>query len=274
MHMSKKYEITKSDLNKVFWRSMPIEISYNSERLHNMFYVYSLTPIFKKVYKDDPEAMKEALVRHMNFYNTCPQFEAIVVGIVAALEVKNAESDNTMGSTIEAVKTSLMGPTGVIGDAFFQTGGFRIISASVGASMCIAGNPFGLLIYFLIYNIPNYLVHWYGIHQGFKLGSVFIDKIVNSGILQKITDICLIVGLSVIGALTSAYVSLSTPLTLTYGEQAIEIQQLFDDICPNLLPLLLTLLCAWLMRKKNVKPTILMISVIIIGVVLGSLGII
>ena len=61
-----------------------------------------------------------------------------------------------------------MGPTGVIGDAFFQTGGFRIISASIGASMCIAGNPFGLLLYFLIYNVPNYLVHWWGIHQGFK----------------------------------------------------------------------------------------------------------
>ena len=145
----KAFEITKSDLHKVFWRSMPIEISYNSERLHNMFYVYSLTPIFKKIYKDDPQGMRDALVRHMQFYNTCPQFEAIVVGIVAALEVKNVESGNTMGPTIEAVKTSLMGPTGVIGDAFFQTGGFRIISASIGASMCIAGNPYGLLLYFL-----------------------------------------------------------------------------------------------------------------------------
>ena len=113
----KAFEITKSDLHKVFWRSMPIEISYNSERLHNMFYVYSLTPIFKKIYKDDPQGMRDALVRHMQFYNTCPQFEAIVVGIVAALEVKNVESGNTMGPTIEAVKTSLMGPTGVIGDA-------------------------------------------------------------------------------------------------------------------------------------------------------------
>lgn len=41
----KAFEITKSDLHKVFWRSMPIEISYNSERLHNMFYVYSLKQI-------------------------------------------------------------------------------------------------------------------------------------------------------------------------------------------------------------------------------------
>ncbi|HBQ73977.1 MAG TPA: PTS mannose transporter subunit IIA, partial [Erysipelotrichaceae bacterium] len=58
-------------------------------------------------------------------------------------------------------------------------------------------------LYFLIYNVPNYLVHWWGIHQGFKMGSVFIEKVVNSGVLQKITDLCLIVGLSVVGALTS-----------------------------------------------------------------------
>lgn len=107
----KTFEITKSDLHKVFWRSMPIEISYNSERLHNMFYVYSLTPIFKKIYKDDPQGMRDALVRHMQFYNTCPQFEAIVVGIVAALEVKNAESGNTMGPTIDRSGQNLIDGT-------------------------------------------------------------------------------------------------------------------------------------------------------------------
>ncbi len=60
----------------------------------------------------------------------------------------------------------------------------------------------------------------------------------------------------------------------SYGKEPIIIQELFDQICPNLLPLLLALLCAWLMRKKNVKPTVLMIWVIIIGVILGSFGII
>ena len=113
-----------------------------------------------------------------------------------------------------------------------------------------------------------------GIHKGFQFGMDFIDKIMDSGILKKVTDLCLIVGLTVTGALTSAYVYLSTPLALDYGTEPIMIQDLFDSICPNLLPLGLTLLCAWLMRKKNVKPTALMICVIIVGVILGSLGII
>lgn len=52
----KKFEITKSDLNKVFWRSMPVELSYNSERMHNLFYIYSLTPIFKKIGLIEPKS--------------------------------------------------------------------------------------------------------------------------------------------------------------------------------------------------------------------------
>ena len=72
----KTFEITKSDLHKVFWRSMPIEISYNSERLHNMFYVYSLTPIFKKIYKDDPQGMRDALVRQDVYKRQIPHCSA------------------------------------------------------------------------------------------------------------------------------------------------------------------------------------------------------
>ena len=102
-----------------------------------MFYVYSLTPIFKKIYKDDPQGMRDALVRHMQFYNTCPQFEAIVVGIVAALEVKNVESGNTMGPTIEAVKTSLMGPTGVIGMPSFRPAAFASYPPALGL-LCVS----------------------------------------------------------------------------------------------------------------------------------------
>lgn len=270
----KKYDITKSDLNKMFWRSMPLELSYNSERMHNLLYVYTLTPIFEKIYKDDPQAMSEALNRHVTFYNTTPQIEPLVLGITAALEVQNAESGNEMGETVTAIKTGLMGPVSVIGDTLFFTSGFRVIAASVGAAMTIAGNPFGILVYFLIFNVPNYLAHYYGIHSGFKLGSSFIEKVMETGILEKVTTVATTVGLTVLGALTASYVSLSTPLTIVYDQAELSVQAIFDGIVPNLLPLSLTLVCAWLLRKKNVKATTLMAIVIIGGIILGTLGII
>ena len=271
---TKKYEITKKDLNKVFWRSMPIEISYNSERMHNLFFIYSLTPIFKKIYKDDKEAMAAALCRHVEFYNTTPQIEPWVVGIMAGMEVENAENGNNMGDMITAIKTGIMGPISVIGDTLFFTSGFRVIAASVGSALAIAGNPAGILVYFLIFNVPNYICHYYGIHSGYKLGSGFIEKVLASGLLKKVTDVALTVGLTVLGALTSSYVSLTTNISFTYDQASIDLQTILDGICPNLLPVALTLFCAWLMRKKNVKAPLLMVIIIIAGVIRGTLGLI
>lgn len=114
MSENKKFDITKKDLNKMFWRSMPIEISYNSERMHNLFFIYSLTPILKKIYKDDKDGMVAALQRHMEFYNTTPQIEPWVVGITAGLEVQNAENGDQMGDTVTAIKAGIMGPISVM----------------------------------------------------------------------------------------------------------------------------------------------------------------
>ncbi len=270
----KSVDITKKDLRKLFWRSIPVETAYNSERMHNTYYVFALTPILKKAYANDKEGMREALKRHMAFYNATPQIEPWIVGITAALEVENAKNNNTMGETVNAVKTGLMGPMSVIGDSLFFTGGFRVIAASVGASLCMAGNPLGLLLYCLIFNVPNYISHYFGIFYGYKIGGNFIEKVIGSGLMKKITDVALMVGITVLGTLTSAYVALSTPLSINYGETSFAVQQIFDEICPNVLPLILTLTLAWLMRKKNVSATVLMVTVIIAGVLLGSLGII
>lgn len=271
---NEKYNINSKDLWSMFWRSMTLECSYNAERMHNLLYIFTLTPIFKKIYKDDPEALKQALLRHVEFYNTTPQIEPWVLGITAALETQNAENNNTMGDMVVAIKTGLMGPISVIGDALFFTSGFRVIAASVGSAMCIAGNPLGLLVYFLIFNVPNFICHYYGIFAGYKLGSNFIEKVISTGILQTVTDISLMVGITVLGTLTSAYVALSTPVQITYDQASLSLQAILDAICPNLLPLTATLVFAWLMRKKNVKATTLMVIVIIAAIILGALGII
>lgn len=95
-----------------------------------------------------------------------------------------------------------------------------------------------------------------------------------SGLLKKVTDVALTVGLTVLGALTASYVFLSTNLAITYDKASVDLQTILDGICPNLLPIVLTLFCSWLMRKKNVKAPILMVIVVVVGVVLGTLGII
>ncbi|EAW0531137.1 PTS mannose transporter subunit IID, partial [Listeria monocytogenes] len=42
---NEKSEITKKELNRVFWRSFQMEFSWNYERQMNLAYVYAMIPI-------------------------------------------------------------------------------------------------------------------------------------------------------------------------------------------------------------------------------------
>ena len=101
--------VTKSDLRTIFWRSFCHEASYNAERQQALGFAFTLTKLLKKLYKDDKEAYVEACKRHTEFFNLTVQITNFVVGIVTALEEKNAKSqDKNMGPTISAVKSALM----------------------------------------------------------------------------------------------------------------------------------------------------------------------
>ena len=65
-----------------------------------------------------------------------------------------------------------------------------------------------------------------------KLVSGFIEKVLASGLLKKVTDVALTVGLTVLGALTSSYVSLTTNISFTYDQASIDLQTILDGICP------------------------------------------
>ncbi|MEG0978277.1 MAG: PTS system mannose/fructose/sorbose family transporter subunit IID [Bacilli bacterium] len=273
MEEIKKYEITKKDLKTIFWRSFCHEASYNAERQQALGYAFTLTPLLKKLYGDDPKAMQEACIRHTEFFNLTVQINNFVVGIVTALEEKNANSeDKNIGTTISAVKSALMGPLAPIGDTFFW-GCFRIVAASIGASLSLQGNIMGPILFVVLFNLPHLLVRWYGLTLGYKLGDNFLSYMSEGGLLQKLTESAYIVGLTVIGGMSASYVNMKFGLVFKIGKSKINIQEILDSVMKNMLPLVVTLTIAWLMRKMNVKPSIIIIVMVILGIVLGATGV-
>ena len=209
----------------------------------------------------------------MEFFNATVQVTTFPVGVVAAMEEKNANSrEKNLGSTISAVKSALMGPMSAIGDTFFW-GCFRIIAASVGATLCLAGNPIGPLVFVVLYNLPHILVRWFGITLGYKLGENFMSIMGEGGLFKRLTDAAYIIGLTVVGAMTAGYIHMVFGLELTIGESVVSVQGILDDIFLKLPALFLTLFIAWLMRRKNVKPAFVILTLLAIGIVCGALGI-
>lgn len=262
--------ITKKDLRKVFWKSLPFEISWNYVRQDHMGFAYSMTPIIEKLYKTKEDRV-EALQRHMEFFNITVYFSTLVLGIVTAMEERRAKDPEFDTSSISNVKASLMGPLSGIGDSIFL-GTLRIIAAGIGASLCMNGNPFGAILFLLLYNIPAVLVRYFGMMKGYELGTSLLEKLQKSGLMDKVTNMTGIVGLMTIGSMIATMVSVKVPISFGSGDGVTELQGILDSIMPCLLPVCVTALIYWLLGK-NVKTTWILLGIIIVSVICAFFGI-
>lgn len=262
--------ITKKDLRKVFWKSMPFEISWNYVRQDHLGFAYSMTPIIEKLYKTEEERA-EALERHTEFFNITVYFSTLVLGIVTAMEEKRASDPDFDTASINNIKASLMGPLSGIGDSIFL-GTLRIIAAGIGASICMNGNPFGAIVFLLLYNIPALLVRYFGMMKGYELGTTLLEKLQKSGLMAKVTNMTGIVGLMTIGSMIATMVSVKVPITFGSGEGVTELQGILDSIMPCLLPIGVTALIYWLLGK-NIKTTWLLLGIIAVSILCSWLGI-
>ncbi len=271
MKMTTSNKLTKKELNQVFWRSFGLEWDWNYERQMNMGYCYSMLPVIKKLYSNKEDQIK-AMQRHLEFFNTTPQLATLILGISAAMEESNAHDPNFDTESINNVKVSLMGPLAGIGDSFIW-GTLRIIATGVGLSLANQGNILGPILFLLIFNIPAQGLRYYLMNAGYKLGSGFLAKIQENGLMSKLTYAASVLGLMVVGGMTAENVSVNFPLAFGSGDEATTLNDVFNNIMPGLMPLLFTLLVYYLLKKKNVKTTTLLLLCVAIGLIGSFFGI-
>ena len=259
---------------KTFWRSFPLQACFFYERMQNVGFAYQMSPALKKLYPEKKEA-SEALTRHLAIFNTTPAIVTFITGVAIAMEEKFKKArdrgEDADAESINAVKTSLMGPLAGIGDSFFW-GTFRIIAAGIGASLAAQGSPLGVILFLLLYNVPHILVRWYGLGIGYRSGFRFLAGIHEGGIIAKLSEAAKIMGLIVVGSMAGSMISLALKAVATIGGAEIVLQDIFDGILPGLLPLLLTFVTYWLL-KKGAKTTWVLWGMIALGILGSILGI-
>ena len=266
-NLNSKKKITKKELNSVFWRSMSYNASFNYERQLSVGWVWSMSPILKKLYGEDKEKMSEALKRHLVFNNITPFISPILMGITGALEEENLSNNDFDTDSINQTKLSLMGSLSAVGDSvFFST--IRVIASSVGASLALNGSPIGAIIFLLIFNVPNILARYYLGPLGYDLGTSVVSRAEKSGVLDKVFKVTLILGLMVIGAMIAKTVRVPISITF-YGQNLLAI---INGIMPSLLSLGLFGFILYLL-KKNVKVTTILWSIILFGIIGAFIGI-
>ncbi|RKW16728.1 MAG: PTS mannose transporter subunit IID, partial [Cardiobacterium sp.] len=242
--------------------------SFNFERMQSMGFCVTMMPAIKRLYskKEDQAA---ALKRHLEFFNTQPWIGSAIMGVTAAMEEERANGAPIDDGAINGVKVGLMGPLAGVGDPIYW-GTARIILAALGASLAITGNIMGPLLFFIGINIIRILTRWYSMKYGYEKGTEIVSDM-EGGQLQKLTTGASILGLFVMGGLVARWASLNIPLEIArYTNQkneevVVTVQSVLNDLLPNLVPLLLTFLCMYLLKRK--------VSAIVIIIAMFALGI-
>lgn len=152
---------------------------------------------------------------------------------------------------ITSTKSALMGPFAGIGDSIL-VGTYNPILLSIGIGLSAGGSPIGAIFFFLTWTISVVALKYFGFIKGYSMGMDAVTNLLHSGLKDKIVTALNIIGLIVIGGVASTTVAAPIKLAFVAGEMNVEIQaSILDKILPGLVPMLLTLLCYWLIRTKK-----------------------
>jgi fructoselysine and glucoselysine-specific PTS system IID component len=256
------HKLTNGDIRNIFFRSLALEANFNFETWQNTGFAFAMIPVLKRVYKDKKD-MAKALKRHLQIFNTSPYGSTLVMGITAAMEEQNSRDADFDAESISSVKLGLMGPLAGIFDSLFW-GTFKVIAAGVGTSLAIKGNIMGPVIFILIFNIPHLLLRYNLTFIGYNAGTKFLSNLAKSNVMDRLTTGASILGLMVVGAMPATLINITTPITIGSSRSAITIQGILDQIVPAIIPLGLTFLVYYFV-KKSVKTTYLLLGLLILG---------
>ncbi|MBL1228670.1 PTS system mannose/fructose/sorbose family transporter subunit IID [Enterococcus sp. BWB1-3] len=190
-------QLDKKTLNKMVWRSLFLQASFNYERMQAGGWLYSILPGLKKIHGDEKDDLSASMSHNLEFFNTHPFLVTFVMGIVLSLEQNKADIP-----TIRAVRVAAMGPLGGIGDALFW---FTLvpITAGITSNMAIDGNIAAPFVFLLVFNVAQFALRYFLMNWSYKLGTDAIGVLTENA--KEFTRAASILGIFVVGALTCVY---------------------------------------------------------------------
>lgn len=257
--------LSKATLNKMVWRSLFLQASFNYERMQAGGWLYAILPGLEDIHTNK-EDLSRSMKHNLEFFNTHPFLVTFVMGIVLSLEQQKADIP-----TIRSVRVAAMGPLGGIGDALFWLT-LVPITAGLTANMAINGRIMGPILFLVIFNAAQFALRYYLMHKSYELGVNAIDLFTSNA--KEFTRAASILGVFIVGALVSNYGATSLRIVYDQGGGAvINFQEILDGILPQLIPLAITLLLYYLVKNKNWTPTKAILLLLVIGLTGTAFGI-
>lgn len=265
-------KISKAALKKSFRNWFYGNLTcFSQEHMQTFGYLCAMLPIVENLY-DTKEEQKKAMETYTAFFNTEPQIGTLVVGMTAGLEEAKANGENIDGEMINGLRAGLMGPLAGIGDSLI-VGTLIPILLGIGLGLSTGGSPLGAIFYIVVWNTLMIFFMKWAYKKGYNLGGKAVEYVVGDK-ANAIRESVIMVGTVVIGAVAATWVNITTSLQMynSKGGVIFKLQDTLNGVYPKLLSALTVVFAWWLMSKKKISPTVVMLIFLVIafvGVLLG-----
>ena len=263
--------LAAGDVNRFFLRWWFLcELSHNYQKMQALALASAMAPALEKLYpgEENREALASALNRELMYFNSEGIWGSSVLGVALAMEEEQATtramSEEDATASINGLKVGFMGPFAGVGDTIDWSIMFYLL-IGIGLPWAMEGNPLGVLPFLLGFPLITVLEGLFFTNLGYRLGRAALGSLFASGAIDRLIECASMIGMMMMGALGSSYVS----LTLA-NEEA---QATLDSIVPGLLPLLLILAVFLVMRSVTQKVQWITLGVLVVSIVLSLLGI-
>jgi mannose PTS system EIID component len=146
-------------------RSFSVQGSWNYRSLIGNGFAYALLPALRHIYRDRPDEMKAAIVRHTELFNSHPYLSPLALGAVSVLEgVEQPE-------VVTRFKSAVRGSLGTLGDRLVWAG-WRPVCALFALLLVALDAPWWvvLIVFLGIYNAGHLALRWWALRFGIAHG--------------------------------------------------------------------------------------------------------
>jgi len=159
-------ELPTSVRRGLLLRSFLVQGSWNYETLIGTGFAFVMLPVLRHVHRDDPEALRQAVERHSEVFNSHPYMATLAAGAVARLEI-----EGTAPSVVTRFKSALRGSLGALGDQLVWLS-FRPAVALVAIMLLLLGAPWwvAVAVYLVTYNSLHFWLRLWGFALGLRHG--------------------------------------------------------------------------------------------------------
>ncbi len=168
--------VTRTDLFRCGLRTLALQAAWSFGSLQSVGFAWAVEPALRRIHGRG-EGYREALARHLEFFNTHPFLAAAVVGAVVRLEEEGAPADD-----IRRFKNAVMGPCGALGDSFFWAG-LKPALLAAAAALAWAGVGWSPLVFVAAFGAVGLAFRAVWLLRGYRRGPAVAQDLARAGFL-------------------------------------------------------------------------------------------